>query len=405
MEDWIDIVKERLQDAQATLPPNDWAEFEASSLPAKRPRVLPWLIPALTVAAGLAAVLFLRQPTVSDDGVQVVQQPSAPVAVVPDTADADELEMPLPIVAQAVMPRVRPADVKPQAVVDVEETSPIEDMVVVPKEEENVPPETRETVPPETKETVTPGPVIPSSSPFVPENSMAKPVTMKVVPAVGAVAGSGLLAALVLPSLGESKTMKGGVSPYNGGMSYPYYGLTSDSGEFAYTGSNPGSNPLMDQIVGVMHHLPLKLGLSVRMPVADRLYVSTGLDYSRYQSTFTYSLSGEQMQYAHYLGIPVRLDWVFASGRFLEAYVGGGLEGEVCVGATFGGKAISKDGFNLSLQGAGGIQMNVTRRLGIYVEPQVMWRIPTGDSILQTYRSTHPLMFSAATGVRFTIGK
>ena len=65
----------------------------------------------------------------------------------------------------------------------------------------------------------------------------------------------------------------------------------------------------------------------------------------------------------------------------------------------------TKDGFNLSLQGAGGIQMNVTKRLGIYVEPQVMWRIPTGDSTLETYRSTHPLMFSAATGVRCTIGK
>ena len=392
MEDWIDIVKERLQDAQATLPPNDWEEFEASSLPAKRPRVLPWLIPALAVAAGLAAVLFLRQPTVPDDGVQVVQQPSAPVAVVPDTADADEPEMPLPIVAQAVMPRVRPVDVKPQTMVDVEETSPVEE-VVIPEEEESVSPET--------KETVTREPVIPSSSPFVPEKAMAKPVTMKVVPAVGAVAGSGLLAALVLPSLGESKTMKGDFSPYNGGMSYPFYGQSGESGEFAYT----GTNPLTNQVVDVTHHFPLKLGLSARMPVAHRLYVSTGLDYSRYQSTITYSLTGEQKQNAHYLGIPVRLDWTFASGGLLEAYVGGGLEGEVCVGATFGGKAISKDGFNLSLQGAGGIQMNVTNRLGIYVEPQLMWRIPTGDSVLQTYRTTHPLMFSAATGVRFTIGK
>ena len=71
---------------------------------------------------------------------------------------------------------------------------------------------------------------------------------------------------------------------------------------------------------------------------------------------------------------------------------------------SFGGKQISRDGFNLSLQGTGGIQMNLTKRLGIYVEPQVMWRIPTGDSALDTYRSEHPLMFSAATGVRITIG-
>ena len=73
MEDWIDIVKKRLQDAEAPLPPGDWEEFEAASLPARRTRVLPWLIPALAVAAGLAAVLFLRKPAVPEDGIQVAQ--------------------------------------------------------------------------------------------------------------------------------------------------------------------------------------------------------------------------------------------------------------------------------------------------------------------------------------------
>ena len=385
MEDWIDIVKERLQDAEAPLPPNDWEEFEATSLPAKRTRVLPWLIPALAVAAGLAAVLILRHPTVPDDGFQVVQQPSVPFAVVSDTTDVDEPEMPLSVVAQTVTPRVRPAAIKPQAVVDIEETSPVEEVVVALKEEENVPQETKESVSPE--------PVIPSSSPFVPESTTAKPVKIKLGPAIGAVAGSGLLAALALPVLGSRETVK---------LGNPWNSPDSLNGGLAYSGNGSSTN---QPIGSPAHSFPLKLGLSARMPVADRLYISTGLDYSLYPSTYTYSLSGEQKQLAHYLGVPVRIDWVFASGRLLEAYLGSGLEGEVCVGASLGRKKISKDGFNLSLQGAGGIQMNVTKRLGIYVEPQVMWRIPTGDSTLDTYRSTHPLMFSAATGVRCTIGK
>ena len=196
------------------------------------------------------------------------------------------------------------------------------------------------------------------------------------------------MAALALPALGANEKLQiGDAELFNGGLAYAGYSPT-------------------DQVIGSpAHSFPLKLGLSARMPVTDRLYISTGLDYSLYRSTFTYSISGEQKQLAHYLGVPVRMDWVFAAGRLLETYVGGGLEGEVCVGASLGGKEISKDGFNLSLQGAGGIQMNVTNRLGIYVEPQVMWRIPTGDSTLETYRSAHPLMFSAATGVRITIGK
>lgn len=386
MEEWIDIVKERLQDAQATLPPNDWEEFEASSLPARRPRVLPWLIPALAVAAGLAAVLFLRQPSAPEEGIEVVRQPSVPVAVMPDTADVEEPVLSMPVVAQVVTPRVRKADVKPQELITVEETEPEEVVVVAPEEEE--------TETPETKESVTPEPVRPSSSPFVPENTAAKPVTMRVGPAIGAVAGSGLLAALVLPALGARETK------YIGSY-MPPGGMLTDSGVITNYGNNPSTN----QIIGnATHGFPLKFGLSARMPVTDRLYVSTGMDYSWYQSAFEFYRTYEQKQQAHYLGIPVRLDWVFASGRFFEAYLGGGLEGEVCVGASFGGKQISKDGFTLSLQGAGGIQMNVTKRLGIYVEPQVMWRIPTGDSALETYRSAHPLMFSAATGFRINLG-
>ena len=108
-------------------------------------------------------------------------------------------------------------------------------------------------------------------------------------------------------------------------------------------------------------------------------------------------------QQAHYLGIPIRLDWVFASNRLFDVYLGGGLEGDFCVGATVGGNRISKDGFGLALQGAGGVQLNVTKHLGIYVEPQLSWQIPMNNTKLRTYRSTHPLLFTVAAGVRFNI--
>ena len=380
MEDWIDIVKKRLQDAEAPLPPGDWEEFEATSLPAKRTRVLPWLIPALAVAAGLAAVLFLRKPAVPEDGIQVIPQTSAPVVTVADTADVVEEIPSIPIVAQAVMPRVRFADVKPQAVVPVEETEP-EEVVVVPTQEE-------ETVTPETKESVTPEPVIPSSSPFVPEKPVAKPVILKVGPAVGVVASGGVLAALLVSTLGTK--------PYEASVDIAAHG-----GGYNWDSSFSYNSQPVDLLVGSpVHHFPLKVGLSAWIPVGDRLYVSTGLDYSRYQSELKYSRSGERKQLAHYLGVPVRLDWVFASGKRFDVYVGGGLEGEFCVGASLGGMEISKDGFKLSLLGAGGVQMNLTQRLGLYVEPQLMWRIPTDNNVMATYRSAHPLMFAVSSGLR-----
>ena len=121
------------------------------------------------------------------------------------------------------------------------------------------------------------------------------------------------------------------------------------------------------------------------------------------------SQTGEKRQQVHYLGIPVRLDWVFASNSRFDVYAGGGVLGDLCLNATLAGMNLEKDRPSLSLVGAGGIQMNATKHLGIYLEPELSWRIPMdnpifGNNTLVTYRSEHPVMFSIATGIRINLG-
>lgn len=161
--------------------------------------------------------------------------------------------------------------------------------------------------------------------------------------------------------------------------------------------------PQVDNRQKITHHMPIKAALSVRTPVAEKLYLTTGLEYSRYVSTYTYSLSGNHKQVANYLGIPLRMDWTFVSNRWLDLYLGGGIEAEWCLGATMDGKSIGKDKFSMSLLGAGGLQLNVTKNIGIYVEPEVSWKMTLEDPVLATYRTEHPLMFAVATGIRLTI--
>ena len=53
--------------------------------------------------------------------------------------------------------------------------------------------------------------------------------------------------------------------------------------------------------------------------------------------------------------------------------------------------------------------MNVTKHLGIYLESELNWRIPTdnpklGNHSLVTYRSEHPVMFSEGMVVRSKAG-
>ena len=213
---------------------------------------------------------------------------------------------------------------------------------------------------------------------------------MKVAPAAGVIAGGGLLAAVTAPLLGAAGTEADAAPAYQADT--PYVGTDSCD--------------IFDERTGdAIHYFPLKLGLSARFPIRERLSITTGLDYSWYKSSFTYALSGEKIQNAHYLGIPVRLDWTLASGKWLDVYLGGGVEGDWCLGATLAGERIAKDGFSASLLGAGGIQFNPTKHVGLYLEPQLSWSFTPQKPVLETYRTENPLMFSLAAGLRFTIGK
>ena len=78
------------------------------------------------------------------------------------------------------------------------------------------------------------------------------------------------------------------------------------------------------------------------------------------------------------------------------------MEGDFCVGATLDWKNIPKDGSSFSLVAVSGIQMDVSRHFGLYVEPGLSWRFFGGENVLETYRSAHPLMFSVSTGLRIS---
>lgn len=375
MKTWEEIFKDRLGEREIPLPDESLAEFQAkldskAGAPAKRQTHLVWI--AAAVAASLAAFVFLHRPAGPEPGNHTAMQPSAPVAVSTDSTAFNEPEQDTPPVARAVKPKVvRQPYVEPQ-----KQNGDIEVHDTIVEEAGDTSAANTGKEPPVT--------VIP---PFVPESAPYVKTTMKVGPAAGIIAGSGLLAAFAMPLVGGVGNNGSVYTPIDGSPGY--------------------SNPSFED---ASHCFPLKLGLSFRIPVAGRFNLTTGLEYSMYTSHFTYSLpvdagSGHSTQYAHYLGIPLRLDWTLASNRGLDVYVGGGFEADYCIGAVLDGKKVDKDGFGLSLLGAGGIQLNLTGRIGLYVEPEISWTIPSGSHVLYTYRSDHPLMFSLASGVRISLGK
>ena len=403
MKKWEDSIKERLDGYESQLPEGSLAEFRALREGKKAEsarKAAPWIWGlTVAVAAGLATVLLLRQQETPVDGIQIIEHPTTPVAAIIDSSDVTGQLPSAALIAQAVTPRavhqvsIRTREVIPndESEATVEAASDEEDVASVQAAEASADSARTDSNDGTAGETTDPSEER-TASPFIPENAEPRtPMALKVAPAAGVIAGSGLLAAVLMPvlktgTMDEIASSSDQIAPYEYGIGTGYT-----------TGDQPSDVP--------RHAFPLRLGLSARIPLADRLYLSTGLQYSLYSSSFTYRFSGELKQKVHYVGVPVRIDWVFASGKWLDVYVGGGVQGDFCAGATWGGQAVSKDGPSLSLMGAGGVQMNITRRLGLYAEPELSWRIPSEKHVLQTYRSEHPLMFSVNAGIRINIGE
>lgn len=384
MSKWEDIVKDKLGGYESNLPEDSLAAFHArrataGATKAKRFPFVWAIVPA--IAAGLAAVLFLRKPAVPQDGVRMIPQPVEVYGQVDDSLDtASPLEA-TPLIAQAVRTKaVRPMPKTEQpeepAATTVAEESRLSEETPIPETEDIGPEDTPE------EPAIDSRPVVQDSSPFLPQPSTEKPAVQVNLGTGGAIAaGGGLLAALA------TQLARADVSGLVPGIQVP--------------DDINGTNSL---VIAHTHRKPLVVGLSVKFPVSEKIGITTGLEYSLYSSSFWYP-TGVKTQFAHYLGVPVRLDWAFVSSRWLDAYWGAGVKGDLCMGATLDGEAIGKDGPAFRLLGAGGIQFNATRNVGFFVEPEVSWTLPSDRRVLSTYSSEHPWMFTVATGVRINLGK
>lgn len=381
MKTWEDIFKDKLKGREIPLPEESLVEFRAkldgaASAQTEKRFPLAWAFAAV-VAAGLAAVLLLHKPAMPEGDIQIIQKPSAPIAVVTDSITVDEPGQATPLIAQVVIPKaprhpqVIVADEERQNQVNEPEIVEEENLVSEPDKAESV----EETVPEIIGDKTSDLPddeVVSISGPSIQTGS--KP-NLKVAPAAGGLLGTSALAALA---------------------------TTLSAGNYEEPIVIGPDGPTEDLVKAHSHYFPVKIGLQTWIPIADRLYLSTGLEYSMYFSRFSYLISGEKRQAAHYIGIPVHLDYVIASNNRYDVYLGAGMQGDLCIAAYLDGNRIQKDKPSISLLGVGGFQMNLSKNIGIYIEPGLSWRIPVGSYVLETYRSDKPVSFTVSAGLRFS---
>ncbi len=170
----------------------------------------------------------------------------------------------------------------------------------------------------------------------------------------------------------------------------------------------------------VKHHTPFTTGLNVSIPLTHNWSLRTGVTYTKLTTDIQ---AGSDVAYyttqqnLHYVGVPLSAAYTIYDSRFFSVYAATGVQLEKCVKATRSttydntdqrrSSQTTIDGFanglwQLSAQASVGGQLNLTRHIGLYFEPGVSYFVSDGSS-LPNIRHDHPWNFNMQGGLRITL--
>ncbi len=155
------------------------------------------------------------------------------------------------------------------------------------------------------------------------------------------------------------------------------------------------------------HNMPVSFGATVSYALNDRLALTSGLVYTLASSSFEHGMSSsasKDEQTLHYVGIPLTASYTVWSNSWLKTYVNAGGQADFNVSAKVETEGhttdIDKDRAQLSVGAAAGVQLNVIKQMGVYVEPGMRYYFDNGSNV-QTVFKEHPCNFSLQMGLRW----
>lgn len=160
------------------------------------------------------------------------------------------------------------------------------------------------------------------------------------------------------------------------------------------------------------HDFPIKTAALFRVRFTDRIALDAGLSYTFLRSSIccrrpdiTPFWQGEQR--VHYLGIPVALSCNLYGSRRWSVYISAGGEVAKAVGVDWRRDdhllaSAPEHPWQLNVTAAAGVQYNLSRHMGIYLQPSADYYFDN-HSRVRTYYSEHPFTPSLQMGLRFNV--
>ena len=145
------------------------------------------------------------------------------------------------------------------------------------------------------------------------------------------------------------------------------------------------------------HHQPVKFSMMFQYKLNEHWSLESGLSYTRLLSEITTRVDGQvtdiSQQRLHYIGIPLNLGYQFLIYKRIGMYlkVGGTID-----------KMLNSSSWQFSLNGATGVNYDLTDRFNLFFEPGIGYYFNDGSSISTIYKD-HPLNYNLSIGLRFNI--
>ncbi len=398
MEDWTDIIGEELENIEEPLPADDWSVLQqkyAAAQKRKKAAAFAWAGGITSVAAAIALVLLLVRPdstVVENDLVAETVPPTEEVVSV----DPCVVESPIDTVLY-VAPTVQK---KVSVPVDVVK-KPVDDVLIAENNTEEITTENTEEVfdvirdTTSLKDKLLADAYTPPTGTFGFDDFPEDEPRRKRRPVSIGISGSASDSPIMKVFDVDAEPPMDHEPPKE-----PEDSLATETPQPAMTMMRAKSG----YSDSYQHEIPVSVGLSARFFLTDRLSINTGLNYTRYKSLRTRTFLAtydhkKDWQYAHYIGVPVRLDYNAVNRKHFNLYFGAGLQMDKCVYATVGDERLHEKQILFGLNGAMGLQVNIVPMVGLYFEPEVSYSLNKGS--IETFRSDEPFVVTVRGGLRF----
>ncbi|MDR2284722.1 MAG: PorT family protein [Sphingobacterium sp.] len=178
------------------------------------------------------------------------------------------------------------------------------------------------------------------------------------------------------------------------------------------------ANAAQEVATDIQHRRPVSVGLALQYRVNKKMSLNVGLTYAETASTLASGSSANkiiQSQKINYIGLPLQVNYKMWNKKRVSAYVTGGAtvekstNGRVTNEFILGDNVreiekepISASPFQFSLNSGVGVEAQLTRNVGLYIEPGIRYNIGNSSTV-QTIYNQKPVNFNLNIGLRIPL--